>query len=665
MKKAIVIFVCATVLASFFASCGSTPAPDSKAAEPKIEDALEEGASTEELDPPEDSDTNAESAIDIAAENQAGLEKAESARQTAIDAGADTAFPEKFAEIDALYGEAKEKANAGEDASSDFDNIAKLYSALEQYSLAVKAKNQIDENNFADYDRTSYDNGCSSLSKSDELWQDASANADALLEAATDANGKFKNVIFEAYRAHAKEERTNAFIAKRNADTVRAGVASKEEYNAAVDEFRKGDSAYSMQNPESAYRHYVAAKEQFTAVYAIVSERRANAEKAMIDSQKQVDDAYSYAQNADKNAPLEGDDIEGIEASDVVLLESDTYENPESLEADIPEDIDAASEGAIEVEQESNEASQNKTEVTEEIETVEEASKTETAIVENAVPTNEAEESAESEETANDNASEETVETEDTETVEEKPETDESTETMEMIEDGVEREETLEEDTETVESTETMEMIEEAQEESVTDDNAESEEATEEFPAAEEPLEECEENGEGLGTTEECVEAPATEEGEAPQTETTVPLETKETTENSESMETSIETAEDEQSREDNSGLQENEESLNPITDVEDSPEESVEIIETEQSEETASTTENAPPTLEASEAVEKNTSSEEAIETLEKTEENTAIDDEASETYEAIVGEEPTESTETEAMEEIVEVESPVMEEE
>ena len=38
--------------------------------------------------------------------------------------------------------------------------------------------------------------------------------------------------------------------------------------------------------------------------------------------------------------PLEGDNIEGIEAEDAVLLEADSYEAPETHEAEIPEAIE-------------------------------------------------------------------------------------------------------------------------------------------------------------------------------------------------------------------------------------------------------------------------------------------------------------------------------------
>ena len=533
MKKIIFILASIALFTVFFVSCGSTPEPtkaavDSQSAQPPVEETnSEENEESVSHNPNED----ATPTVDIAAENQAALEKAEAARQSAIEAGVDRLLPEKFAEIDALYEAAKEKAQAGEDVSSDLDKIGKLYSALEQYSLAMEAKNRIDENNFADYNKTAYDKGCAFLSNADELLQEPLANADELLESATNANGQFKNVIFEAYKKLSKDERTKAFIEKRNADTVRAGVAAKEEYNAAVDEFRKGDAAYSMQNPESAYEHYRAAKTQFSAVYTTVSEKRANTEKAMLDAQKQVEDAYSYAQNADKNSPLEGDDIEGIEPSDAVLLEADAYEKPEALEADIPEDIDAPSEVTEEAEQNVTEPQEN---TTQEIEANEDVLEAEENNIENAQSEETAEhiEEVEEAETLESTAqTEETVEIESQEAeIAEPVETENAAETLE--DSMTETDESVEAPAidETSENTENDQLIEEKEFEEVEATSSVEESDTETELA--EPIE-AEEVFETTETTEETVESiEEVEEAETlestTQTEETVEIESQE-----------------------------------------------------------------------------------------------------------------------------------------
>ncbi|MBQ5997914.1 MAG: hypothetical protein IJL70_00400, partial [Treponema sp.] len=71
-----------------------------------------------------------------------------------------------------------------------------------------------------------------------------------------------------------------------------------------------------------------------------VSVKRAEAQKAIDEAKEKVLSSENYAVNADHEKPLEGENIEGIEAEDAVLLEADNYESSEALEAEIPAAID-------------------------------------------------------------------------------------------------------------------------------------------------------------------------------------------------------------------------------------------------------------------------------------------------------------------------------------
>ena len=212
-------------------------------------------------------------------------------------------------------------------------------SALEKYQNALAAKAKIDENGFASYDQADYDSGSESLSAFSEK-KDSDSSAEELLALADDAYGKFLNVLNRAYKKLAKDARTQAFVSKRNADSVKAGVAAKEDYAKATEEFKSGDTNYAMQNPESAYNHYVAAKEQFDVLYGSISEKRAAAQKAIDEAKAKVEESTRYALNADSEKPLTEENVEGIESEDAVLLEQEEYAAPETMEADIPEYID-------------------------------------------------------------------------------------------------------------------------------------------------------------------------------------------------------------------------------------------------------------------------------------------------------------------------------------
>ena len=222
-------------------------------------------------------------------------------------------------------------------------------SSVEEYEKAKALKNRIDELGFASYDQTSYDAGNKSLSDFENLKDSDNASGAELLNLSKDAYGKFANVLNKAYKQLAKEARTKAFAAKKDADSVKAGAAAKADYNKAADEFKAGDTNYSMQNCESAYGHYVTSESLFKSVFNTVSERRAAAQKAIDEAKAKVEAAQQYALNADQEKPLTDENTEGIEAEDAVLLEEDSYTAPETLEAEIPEEIeDFEGDGNIE-----------------------------------------------------------------------------------------------------------------------------------------------------------------------------------------------------------------------------------------------------------------------------------------------------------------------------
>jgi hypothetical protein len=160
-----------------------------------------------------------------------------------------------------------------------------------------------------------------------------------MLEKANEAYSSFNSVLIGAFKKLAKEERNGAFTAKRDADSVKAAVAEKAAYGKAVEDFKKGDSNYAMQNPEAALKNYQSAKGQFEVLFKTVSEKREAAQKAMEAAKNAVLETQNYAATADKEAPLTGEEVQGIEAEDAVLLEAETFADPKAAEVELSETI--------------------------------------------------------------------------------------------------------------------------------------------------------------------------------------------------------------------------------------------------------------------------------------------------------------------------------------
>lgn len=325
MKKIIVTVLLAAVFSFTFTSCGSTP---------KTEDTLP-SAIEDKVNEVED---KVEEATNV--DNSAALEKTEAARNAAIEAGADKKAQEQFNAADALYDALKAQSDSGLDISVPLGDVEKRYQALTAYSKALENKKKIEENDLISYDENSYNEGCTALSDFENLNNSTNLLGTLMLDKANMANGKFINVLNKAYKQLAKEARVNAFKAKKDADAVKAGVAAKSEYTKAAEEFKSGDQNYAMQNAESAYTHYLKSAEQFERLTEKVAEKRAAAQKAIDEAKAKVEAAANYATKADQEKPLEGENIDGIEAEDAVLLEADSYDAPEAQEAEIPEEIE-------------------------------------------------------------------------------------------------------------------------------------------------------------------------------------------------------------------------------------------------------------------------------------------------------------------------------------
>ena len=331
MKKVLlVLFSVFTIL--FFISCGSKPAPEEVEPEaPVVEENVEpETPVVDETDNTIEPETEQLSEEELAAL----IAKIDEAREVAILAGAEKNAPDLLNSIDGIYEKAKE-----ENLQDNADSLILKYSILASYAKAKNAKIEIDENDLSGFAQKNYDEGVICFQKVEEALANIEEIEPNVQKDAESAYSNFTNVITIAYKKLAKEQRNLAYEAKVKSDSVRAGVSQKERYKEATDNFKSGDTLYSMQSPKKALEKYELAAQQFTELYEEVSEKRAAAQAAIEAAKRKVQESSQFAEQADEESPIT-EKLDGIEDADTVLLEEDDYENPEDAEADISEDID-------------------------------------------------------------------------------------------------------------------------------------------------------------------------------------------------------------------------------------------------------------------------------------------------------------------------------------
>ena len=333
MKKYLFLLLSTVTILSFI-SCGSTPTaePETKKEPPKVE----EPAPVVEETAPEPEPA----AEDFSKSNEELLSKADAARQKAIDAGAEKYFPEVLAADDSFYDSVKGelKDNPSADYSSKLNEVITRYEALATACMAKELKQKADELGLSDADA---EKALSDFEGSDN-GADMQANAEKALSA-------YSALLLKQLAAMAKTERNAALEAKKNADSVKAGVAKKDEYTSASNTFKKADSDFVTKNLEGAYKGYRSAKITFTNLYETIKEKRAAAQAAIERAKQRVAEAENYTIEADSIAPIQGE-VAGIEKEDAVLLEADDFANPEDAVIDVEGTEEAKEAAAIDEE---------------------------------------------------------------------------------------------------------------------------------------------------------------------------------------------------------------------------------------------------------------------------------------------------------------------------
>lgn len=364
MKKVTLLAVLFSV-GLLFISCGSKPAPETTT-EPKAP-VVTEDVVVEEKEPE-------------VVDNESAIKKVEEARALAIEAGADKYAPELFSKVEELYQQLVNNSE-GKDLSSECENLEASYAVLADYAKAKSVKEKIDAEELMTYAQSTYYEGVELLTSVEKSFE-AELFDSSVVETAHNAYVKFNKVYMIAYKLIAQKERDLALDAKKDADNVKASVSQKERYKVAADEFAAGDSAYSMQNPESAYNHYGVAKDEFGKLFVEVSEKRAEALRIMEEAKKRVEESKNFASEADVQAPI-SEPIEGIEEADAVLLEETKYEEVEVVEfEETLADEELEGYETTEDLEETEESVENE-EVSEENELVEESEVVETESTEN------------------------------------------------------------------------------------------------------------------------------------------------------------------------------------------------------------------------------------------------------------------------------------------
>ncbi len=238
------------------------------------------------------------------------------AREMAIEAGAEDYFADELMVVDVASSEAHTVYEDGGDEQSFNDaatDILYQYRAIEQITLAEKAKMKIDEMGFESYDSTSYAEGMEAAAKTDELFV-SGADGKTLYDEAKKALDAYNQVLLTAFSSLAEEKRAEFLAVKEQADEIKSNVADKDNYNNAVVFFTQGNAdlnTNTAEGAEAALENFTVAASSMTAVFETVTEKRRLALEAMERARQRAETADAVAESADAQVPLA--DVEALE----------------------------------------------------------------------------------------------------------------------------------------------------------------------------------------------------------------------------------------------------------------------------------------------------------------------------------------------------------------
>lgn len=235
---------------------------------------------------------------------QARKAELDKARGDAVSAKADTLAPSRFAAADAASSEVVKIYGRGDHyaAHEAWKAARTRYIALATGARAYALKTEIDRRNFASYDPGNYGRASERLEAAVSAFD--SGKVDVSQDATEEAHLRFKIALAKGFELYAVDRGKAAEVQRVAAFDLKAHVAVKPAYDAAVKTKAEADAVFKAGNHEDAARQYSDAEKQFSVVRQTAAEKRKAAEEAIKEAERRMLESEKTASAAD--AVLEG-----------------------------------------------------------------------------------------------------------------------------------------------------------------------------------------------------------------------------------------------------------------------------------------------------------------------------------------------------------------------
>jgi hypothetical protein len=165
-----------------------------------------------------------------------------------------------------------------------------------EYAEAKSLKARVDQNGLGEFVPEDYKQAEARLQEGEAAYNKDNAKAKASLDQAIAA---YNTVISKGFPLKTDKSRKDVEVVKANADGLKAPVAMKDDYAAALAKYNDALAAQKAGDYEKAIGLFAEAKPMFEQVVAKTQEKKATAEAALQAAQNSQADSEQKAKDAD------------------------------------------------------------------------------------------------------------------------------------------------------------------------------------------------------------------------------------------------------------------------------------------------------------------------------------------------------------------------------
>ena len=238
---------------------------------------------------------------------------ADDMRKSAIAAGAETAAADRLAPGDEALAAASAASDAKdyEAAIASYDRARALYELAYKRSVAKGLRERIETSNYSAWDQGNYTKAEERYAAEEALFvslgdpgQAASPATDPKplaqgIDALDEAVLRYNLVIQKGREGGATARKDKADAIKLQSEEIKAQVAVKAEYDAALALYKDAQSAMAAGEYEDAASKFDEATAAFGKAYDLAADKRAKAEAAMKAAEAAAAESLKKAQDAD------------------------------------------------------------------------------------------------------------------------------------------------------------------------------------------------------------------------------------------------------------------------------------------------------------------------------------------------------------------------------